>query len=129
MKLVKLNRTLSKPDGMFGMILCGNTKWFTCERPWLNNQHGISCIPKGTYTVKWNFFPRAKKFDYMVQNVPKRDGIFIHSANFPYQVEGCIALGTSIGVMDGKRGVFGSVTAVRQFNEALNKEDFKLEVK
>ncbi len=129
MKQVVLKRTLSLKDGMFGLISYDSLKWFTVERPWLDNQHGISCIPTGTYTCAWTYFPRAKKYDYMVLNVQKRTGIFIHSANFPYQIEGCIALGTSVGVMDGKRGVFSSVTAIRQFNEALNKETFQLEVK
>lgn len=130
MKKVILTRTIKLSDGTFGGIATfDNLQWFTVERPWLDNQHGISCIPVGTYTCRWTYFPRAKKFDYMVYNVPNRTGIFIHSANFPKQVEGCIALGRTIGIMDGQRGVFLSTTAIRQFNMALNKKDFTLEIK
>ena len=128
MKRVVLNRTLSLPDGMFGLISVDNKKWFTCERPWLDNQNNVSCIPKGTYLCRWTLSPRLKKFTYEVTQVPNRMGIRIHSANFSYQVIGCIALGTSSGVMDSKRGVFGSVTAIRQFNEYLNQQDFQLKV-
>lgn len=129
MKRVVLNRTLSLPDGTFGSISCGSRTWFTVERPWVDNKNNESCIPKGEYKCKWTLSPRLKKYTYEVLNVKDRGGIRIHSANFPHQVLGCIALGTSAGVMDGQRGVFGSVTAVREFNEALNKEDFTLEVK
>lgn len=129
MKKVTLQRITKTSTGTFGLMMYGSLKWFSGERPWLNNQHGISCIPTGTYTCRWTYFPRAKKFDYMVLNVPNRTGIFIHSANFPAQVEGCIFLGKTTGMMDGQRGVFVSFPAIREFNEALNKEDFQLEIK
>jgi hypothetical protein len=126
MKQVSLTRS---DDKTFGVLRYNTLKWFTVERPWLNNQNNVSCIPNGTYTCKWTLSPRLKKYTYEVLNVPKRGGIRIHSANFSTQVLGCIALGNTTGIMDGVRGVFGSVTAIRKFNEALNKEDFKLEVK
>lgn len=129
MKKVILQRTKKTSIGTFGLMTYDKLKWYSGERPWLNNQHGISCIPIGNYMCKWTYFPRAKKYDYMVLNVPGRTGIFIHSANFPKQVEGCIFLGKSAGTMDGEYGIFSSVTAIREFNEALNKETFQLEIK
>ncbi len=108
----------------FGVIQYAGNKWFTCERPWNNNENNVSCIPKGSYLCRWTLSPRLKKFTYEVLNVPRRSGIRIHSANFPIQVLGCIALGQKYGQMDGKQGVFGSITAMRHFETALNKQDF-----
>ena len=112
----------------FGVLQFANRKWFTCERPWLDNQNNVSCIPIGLYLCRWTLSPRLKRFTYEVLNVPRRSGIRIHSANFPSQVLGCIALGEKYGKMDGMQGVFCSVTAIRQFEAALNKQDFILEV-
>lgn len=129
MKKVVLERNIKKVNGTFGILRSDQSKWFTVERPWLDNQNNISCIPIGTYVCKWTLSPRLKKFTYEVTGVPKRAGIRIHSANFPNQVLGCLSLGKKAGMMDGKRGVFLSVTAVREFNDVMNKEIFQLEIK
>ncbi len=129
MKTVTLERTIRSTVGTFGILRSGNKKWFTCERPWLDNQNNVSCIPVGSYVCKWTKSPRLKKETYEVTNVSGRSGIRIHSANFPTQVIGCIALGETFGTMGGKQGVFVSVAAVREFNSLMNREDFRLEVK
>jgi hypothetical protein len=129
MNQVVLRRTLSAKDGTFGLISFDKLKWYTVERPWVDNKNNESCIPIGSYVCKWTLSPRLKKYAYEVLGVPKRAGIRIHSANFAHQVLGCIALGKTLTIIDGQRGVFSSVTAIREFNEALNKQDFQLEVK
>jgi hypothetical protein len=114
--------------GTFGTIVLNGTTLFTVELPWKDNANNISCIPEGTYTCRWTKSPRLKKFTYEVTGVPKRAGIRIHGANYSHQVLGCIAPGMTTGVVKGQRGVFSSQQAIRKFNEALNGEDFTLEI-
>ncbi len=75
------------------------------ELPWLDNQRMISCIPEGTYQVKKTWSPAFKKNMWLVQDVPNRSGIRIHSANFVSQLLGCVSLGLSIEDINGD-GVF-----------------------
>ena len=129
MKRVILKRRPSIPMGTFGVISVDNLVLFTVELPWKDNANNVSCIPTGKYRCSWTKSPRLKKFTYEVTNVKGRSGIRIHSANFAYQVLGCIALGEKNGVMDKKRGVFSSVSAIRRFEKLLDKQDFILEVR
>jgi hypothetical protein len=129
MKKVTLKRRPSIPVGTFGVLSVDNLVLFTVELPWKNNANNVSCIPPGKYRVSWTKSPRLKKFTYEVTGVKGRAGIRIHSGNFASQVLGCIALGETNGVMDGKRGVFSSVSAVRRFEKLLDRQDFNLEVR
>jgi hypothetical protein len=69
-----------------GKLLC-----YTIELPWIDNIKEVSCIPEGRYQLVKMY---TKKFGlhYMVSNVPGRDDIFIHPANYALrELEGCIA--------------------------------------
>jgi hypothetical protein len=129
MRKIILQRRPSIPCGTFGTITINDLVLFTVELPWKNNENNVSCIPAGTYLCRWTKSPRLKKFTYEITGVKGRSGIRIHSANFAHQVLGCIALGITNGIMEGKRGVFGSTSAVRKFNEIFKQEDFKLEIR
>lgn len=78
------------------------------ERPWLENQRKISCIPAGRYRLKRR---TSLKFGQhlWLQNVPNRDLILIHPANYVRQLEGCIAPGMKKGdvgtIWDSTRAV------------------------
>lgn len=66
----------------------------TLELPWRNNEHYVSCIPEGVYSIKLRNNEEAHiKHGYLLENVPDRDGILIHSANAVDQLQGCIAVG------------------------------------
>ena len=131
MKTVILQRRSSIPSGTFGVISISLNELvlFTVELPWKDNANNVSCIPTGKYRCSWTKSPRLHKFTYEVTGVPSRAGIRIHGGNFPRQFLGCIGLGLTTGVVKGERGVFSSQLAVRKFNEALNGEDFTLEIK
>jgi hypothetical protein len=129
MKTVILTREPSTMEGTFGKLVVDDKAWFTCERPWLLNDNDVSCIPEGSYTCKWTHSPRLNKETYEVLDVPKRAGIRIHSANYPSELEGCVALGETVATVLGKKGVFQSRDAVGKFNEHMNKEDFTLQIK
>lgn len=50
-------------------------------------------IPSSSYIVDITYSPKFKKNMLHVCDVPHRSGIRIHSFNFAYQSQGCIALG------------------------------------
>ena len=60
------------------------------------------CIPKGIYEIDFNYSPHFNRIMPHVI-VPSRDtlaggdaGLRIHWANFPAQLDGCIAVGTAV---------------------------------
>lgn len=128
-----LTMTRLEDDGIqtLGELKYGSSTFKTLERPWKENKPNISCIPKGTYNVKYSFSPKFLKWTYEIQNVPKRSGIRIHSANFFYQLLGCIALGSKIIDInkDGKKDVIDSRIAVNKLETLLSKKDFTLVIK
>lgn len=66
------------------------------ELPNLNNQHGISCIPEGTYEAIKHHSEHLGDVLWL-QNVPNRDMIYIHSANdAKKELKGCIAPVTAL---------------------------------
>lgn len=68
---------------------------YTVERPWLNNQHVISCVPLGVYSVKKYPSPHLG-YTVWLLDVLNRDKIEIHIADYPTDVEGCIGVGRSL---------------------------------
>lgn len=112
---------------------------FVCkslELPWEDNKNNISCIPKGSYLAMYTRSNRLSGaaghdvFTYEVMNVPGRAGIRIHSANYFFQLLGCIAMGDALKDIniDGELDVIHSGATVGKFNELMNKEDFMLHV-
>jgi len=64
----------------------------TVERPWLQNQNRVSCIPPGTYNFiksKANNNPKLKDV-LRLTNPPFRNGILVHVGTKPTDSEGCI---------------------------------------
>lgn len=77
----------------FGTVtLDGKPFGFTLERPWLENHNGVSAIPAGTYGVAITPSKRFQRDMLEILHVPGRAGIRIHNANYPGQLEGCIAV-------------------------------------
>lgn len=134
---VIIQRLETSDDGTFGKLSYNNFSCFTGELPDRNNESNISCIPKGTYQCQWTYSPRMRKFTYELRNVTGRTAIRIHSANFMglpnppknKQVNGCIALGERIGIMDGQKAILISVPTIRQFETLMNQREFILEIK
>jgi len=96
----------------------GDTECQTIERPWLDNQSGVSCIPAGTYPCSLRFSPHHGFAVYSINDVPNRTNIEIHAANLASQLLGCVALGESRGVLNGQDAVFASQSAVDTFMAA-----------
>lgn len=141
MRRLILTRLESSSHGTFGTLVIPNGDYleyfYTGELPWQNNASNISCIPTGVYRAVWSFSPRFRRKMYEVVGVKNRAGIRIHSANFmgddskgyKRQLNGCIALGEKLGVMEGQRALLVSSPAIRRFQDMMNGEDFELEIK
>lgn len=141
-KTAYLLRGNSTDEGTFGYMISQGGIWNSLELPDRNNQKNISSIPKGEYICKIRFSPHFRRNTYHLQNVEGRSYILTHSANFAgdinkgYQshLNGCISLGKSRGSFKNKFGhfqkaVLTSRTAVREFMESMDNEDFKLIIK
>lgn len=103
----------------------------TLELPDKNNQKQISCIPKGEYNcVKVGATANIPYEHISVQNVPNRDGVCIHSANFYTQLRGCLAVGKNrIDINnDGVKDITDSMNTFKQLM-MLTPNTFKLIIK
>ena len=82
-----------------GMVLFnGLSQIFYCttiEPPWKDNQHSISCIPTGVYTVTPCNSPKHGAC-FLVLDVPGRSAIEIHAGNFVQNTEGCLLVGRDL---------------------------------
>jgi hypothetical protein len=63
------------------------------ELPWHDNKPDVSCIPEGTYKVIVDHSESKGRMLPHVLDVPDREGIRIHIANFTSEIHGCIGLG------------------------------------
>ena len=101
-------------EGIFGTLTVDGTdfKCVTVERPWMDNEPNISCIPEGTYPLKLEYSVRFQRKLFELKNVPNRSEVKIHNANFASQLNGCIALGSDIMRFKNNRNVHGVVSSV-----------------
>jgi hypothetical protein len=71
----------------------------TLELPWKNNQRNISCIPSAFYNVVPRYSEKFKNHLHIL-DVPNRSWILFHAANWPRDIEGCIAVGLGFADID-----------------------------
>ena len=138
MKIITLKRFCMTDLGVYGvMIEQGVTPFpfcLTIELPWKDNRHNESCIPKGEYQCKRIFWEKHQEEVFQVMNVPNREGILIHKANFTTDILGCIGIGERFDeIINPKEGkVVTAITATGEaFNEFMkirlaNEQEFKL---
>lgn len=117
-------------DGTFGRLRVGDLELFTCEQPWNGNTKGSSCIPEGMYELSLRSSPIVQRtsggeFDegWEVTGVFGRTYIMIHPANWPHELQGCIAPGMEYQIIAGKQGVTQSRKAFKQLMDVLNLEN------
>lgn len=138
MRTAVLTRQRTGDDGTFGrLVLDDGTKFYTGELPWRNNKPEISCIPSGVYLCQW-LLSAKHGWCYHVTAVHGRGEIEMHSANWmgdshkenpatelPYkcQLLGCIALGTSLGELEGQMATLDSRHAMEGFENNLARAD------
>ena len=91
-----------------GEFLC-----YTIERPWLNNERRVSCIPTGTYTLTTKeygrFYEKYKLPIPILGGTEPRSEILIHPANYARELAGCIGVGnlqTDVSVLNSRKTWF-----------------------
>lgn len=92
------------------------------ERGWQDNKPNISCVPAGAYTLKYEYSERFKKHLWELKNVTGRTECKFHSANYWYQLNGCISLGLKYKDLnrDNYRDVTNSTNTMKAFESVLN---------
>ena len=68
---------------------------YTLELPWKDNQHNISCIPKGEYEVEFRYSQKHGNHLHIL-NVKDRSYILIHSNNYVLTLRGCVGVGDKL---------------------------------
>jgi len=94
------------------------------ERGWRNNMNNISCVPLGRYPLILEFSNRFQTDLWELKNVPNRSETKLHSANFFFQLSGCIALGRSLDDInkDGYNDITASRSTMRAFHNAMGND-------
>lgn len=104
-----------------GAMVC-----YTLELP----KTGLPCrIIEGIYRVAQYESPANKCRVWLLSGVPGRSFIEIHPANYPSELKGCIAPGTSVAV--SKEAVWNSKKALQAITDIVGGWDktWNLEVK
>lgn len=108
-----------------GELTMKSNTWtcFTLELAWRDNKKGVSSIPDGFYPFKK--VPATAHIPYehiLIEDVPGRDGICIHIANFAagktIQLEGCTALAEKF-VDINKDGIEDAFNSKNTFNKFM----------
>lgn len=91
------------------------------ERGWRNNEQNISCIPKGLYEVKLEWSNRFKQMLWEIKGVEGRSECKFHSANYWFQLNGCVANGLRLKKLnaDNYYDITNSKDTMRAFHAAL----------
>lgn len=115
MRIFKLIRVSMLLDGTFGVLLDGDVPFgLTVERPWLNNQKGVSCIPDGIYQCMRVDSPKFGN-TFEVMDVPGRSEILFHKGNIVDDTHGCIVVGEQFESLGGKVAVVSSAKGFVEF--------------
>ena len=122
---MNLERFCYGPYGTFGRLIVGDLELWTVERPWQDNEPGVSCIPEGEYSLEphnskahpntWALVGDTVSH-YADPNKP-RSAILIHVGNTMADVIGCIAVGT--GLNEHAWGITSSVKAMDALREEM----------
>lgn len=126
MKLIRVSRSVT---ATYGVLLQGDIPFaVTLERPWLDNQPNVSCIPAGKYECRKVDSPKFGT-TFEVANVPGRSRILFHKGNVATESEGCILVGEAFNPVLGKPGITQSGAGFAEFLSLLRMTDrFPLEI-
>ncbi|MDH5327769.1 MAG: DUF5675 family protein [Gammaproteobacteria bacterium] len=118
--------------GTFGELHVAGRRFKTAEREWCDNMPFVSCIPVGGYILQPYNSPKYGRTLAMVN--PEHDvymferdrkestdrfACLIHAANYPDQVQGCIAIGRELTYINGKLGVTSSKASMETFRSLV----------
>lgn len=143
MKEATLNRTYLPTQTLGKFIACDHTGKVifasdSIELAWKENKSQISCIPAGTYKCVYRESAKYPQH-YHVLDVPGREFILIHQANFVGSANpkthkpdllGCIGVGNGYADLngDGIVELLNSTATLRKMIAVMGKEDFELTI-
>jgi len=123
MQLVKLITLAMNPVGTYGgLVMNDSPLCVTVERPWLDNQEGISCVPRGMTAHFTKYLSPHNGLTWITQDFKPRTNIEIHAANVPLQVEGCCGVGQYFADFSGVMGVANAQQTMKLLRQALPDE-------
>lgn len=136
MRTLVLQRLKQSSMGTIGIIKeDGKEICQTLEKPWVDveldgiSDKNVSCINADTYICKRVHSPKFGEV-FEITNVPNRDHILIHNANFLRELLGCVAVGLQSGESNGEYCVYKSKIALEHFMKNLEGvKEFRLEIK
>ena len=123
------------PWGVYGEMIADDRQklCYTVERRWQYNQPRISCVPEGVYRLTRHKSPRfgnvwALEGGTVGIETGHRTHILIHAANYPWELEGCIA--PCMGFAFSADTIMGtrSRAACARLYEALGDADHQLTI-
>lgn len=134
---ISLVRTQTGDEGTLGVLGVDHLVFQSGELPWRGNKPKVSCIPAGIYQVRWEFSQRFQRSLYEIKEVPERDECKFHAANFMgdelkgfrSELNGCIALGMSVGKLREQKALLSSRAAMNLFEGHLRGKPFELELR
>lgn len=134
---VTIERFLYSDEGTFGFLQLDDLRMYSGELPWRDNKSDISCIPVGEYECGYNYSNTFQRNMYLIKDVPNRNGVRIHSANYVgdpskgymCELKGCIALGMGLGYFRTQKCLTGSKQALEILEKRLNYKPFTLIIK
>jgi len=99
----------------------------TLELAWKDNKTGISCIPKGEYSVVPYASP-SKGDVYLLENVEDRSMVEIHVGNYNSDIQGCILVGDNFSYInsDKEADVTNSRNTFERLKTVFGYEPFTL---
>ena len=91
------------------------------ERGWRDNKQNISCIPAGVYDIILEYSPRFNMDLWEIKGVENRSECKFHSANYWYELNGCIAPGLRASDIDknGYLDVTQSKASLKELHFAM----------
>lgn len=125
--MIQIRRYEKGPNGTIGTFWMDDAfLCYTLEDPDNNNEKGVSCIPEGIYHVSPHDGPRFKDV-WIINNVPNRSAILIHSGNSINDTHGCVLVGRKVGTIQGLPAVLESRLALDFLRKRLPKS-FQLSI-
>lgn len=115
-RLYLLNETI-------GSISFNGKKLKTLELKDNGNLRFKSCIPEGRYKFTKEIHPRLGKV-LRLHDVPGRDGILIHVANYISDLEGCIGVGKDYFDYKGTVAISHSRDSISELYESVGDDGY-----
>jgi len=129
---ITLTRDLDDGRSTLGVLLVGGIRYQTIERPWRDNQSGISCVPPGRYRLErhnseahprtWALVnPDLHVVHWEDSAHPDwRSLVLIHVANYARELRGCIAPGLSRATFEDTWQLVSSRRAMQAIQAAVS---------